>query len=462
MSKNLTEGKPWSLIWRFTLPLLISVIFQQLYTIADSIVAGQFVGETVEDGIRAVAALGVSSPIIMLFIQVANGINAGCAVVISQLFGGGKHVKLKTAITTSIIATVILAAALTIVGFLTSKPLLRLMNTPENVYNDATVYLNIYIAGLIFLFVYNVCTGIFTAMGDSKTPLFFLMASSVANVLLNLVMVIPLQMGVAGLAWATFIAQGISALIVVAVLYFRVKGIKTRHRGPRFSTSMLKTINRVALPTIAQLSFVSVGGLFVQNLINEMGEAAAAGFAASLRVCILGVACMFCPSNAFSAFSAQNIGAGKIERIPTGFKAGFALSAIIILPFVIAFTLFPDFIMGFFIKSGDAPPELLEETLSVGRMFLRFCSPFYFALAVKVMCDAVLRGGGALRPFVIATFVDLFLRVILSYALVPFIGFMGICVGWATGWVVSALMVFFFYKKGVWKDTAFSRRLIKR
>ena len=259
--KDLTEGKPWGLLWRFTVPLLISILFQQMYTLADSVIAGNYIGETVEDGIRAVAAIGVSQPVIMLFIQIANGINAGCAVVISQLFGARENVKLKTAVSTSIIATALLAFSLTFAGILSCKPILRLLNTHQNVFGDAATYLNIYIAGLVFLFIYNVCNGIFTALGDSKTPLYFLMASSVGNVILNLIFVIPLHMGIAGLAWATFIAQGIAALLAAATLYFRIKRIETRHKGPVFSTRMLKTISKVALPTIAQLSFVSVGGL---------------------------------------------------------------------------------------------------------------------------------------------------------------------------------------------------------
>jgi Na+-driven multidrug efflux pump len=170
---------------------------------------------------------------------------------------------------------------------------------------------------------------------------------------------------------------------------------------------------------------------------------------------------MFCPANAFSAFSAQNIGAGKYERIPKGFKNGFILSMMIIVPFMAAYVIFPDFALGLFLSGEDAP-DMLNEAVDVGSRFLSFIAPFYIPLAIKVLCDGVLRGSGALRPFVFATFADLFVRVLLSYILSPFMGFMGISVGWAVGWVLAGAMAIFFYAKGVWRDTVFSRKLINR
>ncbi|MBP1549926.1 MAG: MATE family efflux transporter, partial [Oscillospiraceae bacterium] len=187
MITDLTKGKPSSLIWRFTLPMLISIAFQQMYNICDSIIAGNFIGETAIEGELALAAVGASYPVTMLFIQIANGINGGCAVVISQLFGAKDFVRMKTAVSTSLIATLTLAAILSIAGFIFCEPIMNLLNTQSDIFSDSVLYLRIYIGGLVFLFLYNVCTGIFTALGDSKTPLIFLIISSVANIILDLI-----------------------------------------------------------------------------------------------------------------------------------------------------------------------------------------------------------------------------------------------------------------------------------
>lgn len=201
MIKNLTEGNPTKILWQFTLPMFVSVIFQQLYNIADSVIVGNFAS----NGENALAAVGASYPITMIFMAIAMGCNVGCAVVISQLFGAGRHREMKTAVSTTIIASFTLSIVLTIFGELTSRLMLRMIRTPENIFSDADLYLKIYIGGFIFLFLYNVVTGIFTSLGDSKTPLYFLIGSSVSNIILDWIFVAICHWDVAGVAWATFI-----------------------------------------------------------------------------------------------------------------------------------------------------------------------------------------------------------------------------------------------------------------
>ena len=232
MITDLTEGKPSKILWSFSIPMLLSVVFQQLYNIVDSIVAGKFVGA------QALAAVGASYPITMIFMAIATGANVGAAVIISQLFGAKNFEKLKTSIFTSIISMTVLAAILTIFGIVFCSGMLKMLSTPDNIFSDSMTYLNIYIGGLIFLFLYNICTGVFTAMGDSKTPLYFLIMSSVGNIILDLVFVIVFNMGVAGVGWATFIAQGISSMLAFAVLLKRVHGIKSG-TYKKFSIRML-------------------------------------------------------------------------------------------------------------------------------------------------------------------------------------------------------------------------------
>ena len=455
MITDLTKGKPSSLLWRFTLPLLISIIFQQMYNICDSMIAGNFVGSTPAEGELALAAVGASYPVTMLFIQVANGINSGCAVVISQLFGAKVYVRMKTAVSTSIIATLAIAAVLTAAGLLCCEPIMIALNTDEACFADAVLYLQIYIGGLIFLFLYNVCTGIFTALGDSRTPLIFLIASSVGNIILDLIMVIPMQMGVAGVAWATFIAQGASAVLAAATLFFRLKKISTAHRSPKFSPHMLKTISKIAVPTICQQSFVSVGNLLIQGLVNDMGSAVLAGYSAAIKLNTFAVNIMACISNGISSFTAQNIGAGKSERVPKGYRAGVVFTVICLIPFLVCYLFFADNMIGLFSKEPSA------EALQTGASFLRAATPFYIVLGIKLISDGVLRGAGAMKSFMAATFSDLLLRVILAYILVPNIGFSGFLWAWPIGWGLSAAMSFWFYFRGNWRSTAFSGSLGK-
>ncbi len=455
MITDLTKGKPSSLLWRFTLPLLISIIFQQMYNICDSMIAGNFVGSTPAEGELALAAVGASYPVTMLFIQVANGINSGCAVVISQLFGAKEYVRMKTAVSTSIIATLAIAAVLTAAGLLCCEPIMIALNTDEACFADAVLYLQIYIGGLIFLFLYNVCTGIFTALGDSRTPLIFLIASSVGNIILDLIMVIPMQMGVAGVAWATFIAQGASAVLAAATLFFRLKKISTAHRSPKFSPHMLKTISKIAVPTICQQSFVSVGNLLIQGLVNDMGSAVLAGYSAAIKLNTFAVNIMACISNGISSFTAQNIGAGKSERVPKGYRAGVVFTVICLIPFLVCYLFFADNMIGLFSKEPSA------EALQTGASFLRAATPFYIVLGIKLISDGVLRGAGAMKSFMAATFSDLLLRVILAYILVPNIGFSGFLWAWPIGWGLSAAMSFWFYFRGNWRSTAFSGSLGK-
>ena len=190
MITDMSQGRPAAILWRFTIPMLLSAVFQQLYNVADSVVAGRFVGED------ALAAVGASFPITMIFMAVALGSNTGCSVIISQLFGAKETARMKTAVSTSVIAILALSALLTAGGFLFCEPLMRLLGTPENVFADSQLYLNVYIGGLTFLFLYNICTGVFTALGDSRTPLYFLIASSLANIVMDVVFVVCFHMGV--------------------------------------------------------------------------------------------------------------------------------------------------------------------------------------------------------------------------------------------------------------------------
>lgn len=445
MRIDFTQGNVERKLWAFSIPMLVSVMFQQIYNIADSMIAGRFAGED------ALAAVGASYPITMLFIAVAMGSNIGCSVVISQAFGARDYVRMKTAVTTTYIACAVLSVVLSVAGFLTSGPLLRMIQTPENIFADGQLYLNIYIGGVTFLFLYNICTGIFNAMGDSRTPLIFLIFSSVGNIILDLWFVIGFKAGVAGVAWATFIAQGASSLLSLLVLVLRLRQIPTEGKVPLFSGMMLRKIVVVAVPSILQQSFISVGNMFIQTLVNGFGSAVIAGYSAAIKLNTFAITSFTTLASGLSTFVAQNVGAGQLDRVRRGFVAGVVMAVCVAAPFFVAYFFFSGPMVEMFMENGGS-----AEALLAGQTFLRIVAPFYFVILIKLMADGVLRGSGAMSWFMVATFTDLVLRVVLAYVLsIPFgMGSVGIWSSWPIGWTVSAVMSLVFYIAGVWKRKA--------
>lgn len=437
MVKDLTVGKPEEVLWKFSIPMFISVIFQQMYNIADSVIAGKFAGED------ALAAVGASYPITMIFMAIAVGSNIGCSVVISQLFGGKQFKKMKTAIYTTLIASVVLSLALTVAGLLGTDALMRMIQTPDNIFQDGALYLGIYIGGFLFLFLYNICTGIFQSLGDSKTPLYFLICSSVGNVVLDWVFVAVFHWGVAGVAWATFLAQGVSCVLAFITLMFRLRGIETDGPVPKFEWDMLGRVGMIAVPSILQQSFISIGNIFIQSLINGYGSSVIAGYSAAVKLNTFTITSFTTLANGLSSFTAQNIGAGEIERVKKGLRAGMKLALGVALPFFIAFFLGNAMISMFMEEGGTT-------AMDIGVTFLKVVSPFYFVISLKLMADGVLRGAGDMKRFMIATFTDLILRVVLSYVLAAEMGTMGIWISWPIGWTAATILSVGFYLSGKW------------
>lgn len=439
MNKDLTQGSPAAVLWRFSIPMFISVIFQQMYNIADSVIAGKFAGED------ALAAVGASYPITMIFMAIAVGSNIGCSVVISNLFGAQEYKRMKTAVSTTLLASLALSVFLTVAGLAGTRALMRMVNTPDNIFEDGALYLAIYVGGFTFLFLYNVATGIFTALGDSRTPLYFLIGSSLGNIALDYVFVRYFQWGVAGVAWATFIAQGIACVLAVWAVIVRLQNVPTDGKAPLFSMSMLRRIAVIAIPSILQQSFISVGNIFIQGIVNSYGSSVIAGYSAAVKLNTFALTSFTTLGNGISNFTAQNLGAGKPDRVRQGFRAGAVMTLLAAVPFFVAYFVFGRQMIFLFMTSDSG------KALSTGVEFLRIISPFYFAICVKLMADGVLRGGGAMKEFMVATFSDLILRVILAFVFSAIWQERGIWLSWPLGWVVAAVMSLAFYKKGVWK-----------
>ena len=435
MITDLTKDHPTRTLWRFLLPLFLSVMFQQFYNIADSMIAGRFAGE------NALAAVGASYPITIIFMAFAVGSNLGTSVVVSKLFVAKDFKNMKTAISTSIISCGVLSLVLTLFGILFCPLMMRLIHTPLDIFSDGVLYLKIYVYGLAFLIFYNVATGIFTALGDSKTPLYFLIGSSVGNIILDYMFVAVFHMGVAGVAWATFIAQGVSALLALCTLFIRLKAIKNPEKSALFSANILKQILAIAIPSIMQQSVLSVGNLFVQDIVNQFGSSVIAGYSAAIKLNTFAINSFMSLGSCLSSYTAQNIGARKPDRIPLGFRSGVRLSLIAAVPFFILYFFFGRSIMGMFLKDGSI------EAIKSGMDFMKIVSPFYFMIAIKLMTDGVLRGAGAMSYFVMATVPDLILRILIADFLTRWFGSTGIWMAWPFGWIVATILTIIFYKK---------------
>lgn len=435
MVTDLTKGHPDKTLWRFWLPMMFSVAFQQIYNIADSMIAGKFAGED------ALAAVGASYPITVIFMAFAVGMNLGASVIVSRLFGAGDRKGVKRAVTTAFASSLSLAVILTVYGYFFCRNMMEWIHTPQNIMQDGVLYLKIYVFGLIFLMLYNVCTGIFTALGDSRTPLWFLLGSSAGNIVLDLLFVAKLHWGVAGVAWATFIAQGISAVLALVTLLVRLQKFAGTERVPLFDRKLFVQILAIAVPSILQQSVLSVGNLFVQDIVNRYGSAVVAGYSGAIKLNTFAINIFMTLGSCLSSYTAQNIGAGKQERIPMGFRTGLKLSELTALPFVVLYFGLSQQMMGLFLNAESSA------AIHAGVMFLRIVSPWYFMIVVKLMTDGIIRGSGAMIYFVIATIPDLILRIGFALMLSPRFGSTGIWMAWPFGWIAATVLTIIFYRK---------------
>lgn len=433
MNKDLTVGKEEHVLWKFAIPLFGSIIFQQMYNIADSLVAGKFIGE------KALAAVGNSYEITLIYLAFAFGCNIGCSVIVSQLFGAKKYRDLRTAVYTTFISSGILCLILMLLGFTCAVPLLHLIHTSDEIMADSLLYLNIYTGGLVFLFFYNIATGIFSAMGDSKTPFIFLAISSTSNVFVDILFVNAFHMGVAGVAWATFICQGVSAVLAMVAVLKRIYQLHSHEKAALFSYDIFKKIVVIAVPSILQQSFISVGNIVIQSVINSFGTSVTAGYAASVKLNNLVITSFTTLGNAMSNFTAQNIGASKPKRIKKGFWGGLEMVYFICIPVICLYQFGGRTMVHLFMNtdSGNA--------INVGIQFLRIISPFYIVVSTKLIADGVLRGIGSMKQFMIATFTDLILRVVLAVILSKEFGVVGIWCAWPIGWIIGTIVSVFFY-----------------
>lgn len=434
----LVQKKPFFALFIFSLPIIIGNLFQQTYTMADSAIAGRFVGE------KALAAIGASYSLTNIFICVAIGGGIGASVIISRYFGAKSYEKMKTAIFTSLISFLAVSVLLGVFGLIFSRGIMTALNTPADTLDMAVEYLNIYFLGLPFLFMYNVLSAIFNALGKSKIPLAFLIFSSLFNILLDWISVTTFRMGIAGVAWATLIAQGISTMLSFVVLLKLLKGFDGKFTA--FDKSELLPMAKIALPSILQQSTVSIGMMLVQSVVNGFGSEALAGFSAAMRIESMCIVPMTGIGNAVSSYTAQNIGANKKERVVTGYHAANLMVVICAVLICVILQLFHTPIIKMFL--GD---DGTATAIQTGNEYLVFMGWFFCLIGFKMAVDGLLRGAGDMKMFTVANLVNLAIRVAVSMMLAPRFGiafvWYAVPVGWFANWVIS----FAQYRTGKWQ-----------
>ena len=435
----LISDNPLKAILVFSLPMMIGNFFQQFYTMADSMIVGRFIGE------EALAAVGASYALTTVFISIAIGGGAGASVLTSQAFGAGNGAAVKESISVSLISFLILSLVLGILGVIFTPKIINALNTPANIRSDAIAYLRIYLLGLPFLFMYNILSSIFNALGKSRIPLYLLIFSSILNILLDVIAVTALDMGVSGAAWATLIAQAVSAAISFHLLLRTLRRIDGKI-SRMFSFQTLRSMSAIALPSILQQSVIAFGMMLVQGVVNGFGSEVLAGYSAAIRVDSIATVPTGAIGNALSSYTAQNIGARKEERIIKGYHLSYFLIIFFSALICLILQLFNEKIIGLFLGSDGS-----LEAYATGIAYLRYLSWFYPILGFAFITGGVLRGAGTMKLFTIASISNLTLRVLGAVLLASRYGVSIIWEVVPAGWAVYFGICLYAYRKGNWK-----------
>ena len=434
----LIEEKPLKALLILALPMIAGNIFQQFYTMADSMIVGRLVGE------NALASIGASYALTTVFISIAIGGGVGSSVITSRAFGAKDYQKVKDSAKTAIISFLVIGGLLASFGLAFSENILVLLNTPEEIMEEADVYLGIYFLGLPFLFLYNVLSSVFNALGKSKVPLYLLIFSSSLNIVLDLWMVGPLEMGVAGAAWATLISQGISALISLFVMV-RLLATYESEKKARFAPVLIKSMARIALPSILQQSTISIGMMLVQSVVNSFGPMMLAGYSAGMRIESIAVVPFSQMGNAMSSFAAQNIGAKKEERVNEGYRKAHLIVFASALVICVILEFSHEFLISLFLEDGGS-----REALATGSAYLQFVGFFFVFIGLKMITDGLLRAYGKMTAFTTANILNLTFRVVFSFLMAPRYGISMVWVALPIGWLINYLVsysAFTYYKR---------------
>ena len=442
--KNMTQGPIIRLLIQFSIPLLIGQLFQQLYNTVDTLVVGNFVGK------EALAAVGSTGSIINMLIGVFMGFSMGANVIIAQYYGARDEKAVHDTVHTTIVMSLFFSVILTAVGIAFVPLMLRLMDTPDDVFQEAVTYLRIFFSGITGLILYNMGSGILRAVGDSKRPLWFLIFSAVMNIILDLVFVIALNMGVSGVAWATVISQLLSSALILIVL--------SRTSGPyrliwshlKINREILINVLKIGLPSSVQQGLTAFSNVFVQSYINRFGSAYMAGYSAYGKVDVFALLPLQAISMASTTFVGQNIGAGNIPRAKKGIKSALLLSIGCTVVLIIPMMLFAPQLISLF----NSDPEVIY----YGALYMRFTSPFYLAVCINQILVGALRGSGDTRApmfIMLGSFVVFRQIYLLIFSRIFVDNFFPIIFAYPAGWILCSVLVYIYYKRSHWEHRRF-------
>ena len=435
--KDLTSGHEGKSILLFTLPMLIGALFQQLYNTADSIIVGQFIGK------EAMAAVSGANPIMFLLTSLLTGITLGFSILVSQYYGSKNMVKVKNTIDTTYIFVFISSIIITFLGIALCEPILKLMNTPEDILYSSKIYLIIIFAGTIFSAGYNSVSAILRGLGDSKNPLYFLIIATILNIILDIVFIIYLKMDIAGAALATVIAQGVSFIFSIIYLNKKHKLFNIKFKGMKFNNGIFNKGLKLGIPSAIQQMLFSFGNIALQSLVNSYGSSAMASFGAGLRIESFISLPIINLGAAISTFVAQNKGAKKFDRIKNGLKYSIYMSIVMAITVAILFSLFAKELIMMF--NSDS------EVLQIGSRYLNTIGPFFIFICISFMLTSAIKGAGNAVFPLISSIISLWLaRLPGAYFFSNLLGVDGIWIGIPVGWIIGFIITVIYYKKANW------------
>jgi putative MATE family efflux protein len=436
--QDLTNGNEGKLIFKFAAPMLLGNVFQQLFSVVDSVVVGNFVGK------EALAAIGASFPIVFMLVSLIMGLVMGITVIISQYFGAKNFDRVISAIDTMYIASAVGGLLATAAGLLSAEPLLKLLGTPVEIMPQATQYLRIYFSGIIIFFGFNGTSAVLRGLGDSKTPLYFLIIATVVNIILDLLFVAVFGWGIAGAAYATLIANGIAFGLAIYWLNKTHKLIRITFSGLRFDKEIFAQSIRIGLPTGIQQTLISIGNLALVGIVNKFGTNVLAGFSVANRIDMLATIPAMSFSQALSTFVGQNIGAKKTERIRTGLISTLKMAGSVTIVTTVFIVLWGNLLMRMFTKD--------LEVIRIGDQYLTIVSTFYFMFTLMFIFSGIMRGAGdTFFPMIFSLISLWIIRIPLAYMLSGRIGASGIWWAIPAGWLIGLMLSFFYYRTGRWK-----------
>ncbi|MBR5708220.1 MAG: MATE family efflux transporter [Oscillospiraceae bacterium] len=439
MVNDLTNGSPFRVILKFSIPLLISTALQQLYNIVDSVIVGQFTGSS------GLAAIGAAYPVTLFYIAVATGTAMGCSVVISQLFGAQRYKELKSAVSTALISLAVFGAVLALAGVLLARPLMLLLRASGETLDGSSVYLAIYSAGVLPMLIYNAASSVFTGLGNPRLPLLLLLFSSVLNIVLDLVAVAVMGLGVLGAAWATTISQLAAAVLACVLLFTKLRKTFTEIGSQAFSGRLFREMTRIAVPCIFQQACVALAHTIVQSIVNTYSTSVIAGYEAASKLHNFAYMSFNTLGTALSTFVAQNHGAGKSDRIIKGYNVSTLICFVLTLVVIALMQIFPRQLLGIFTDSGAYP-----EVITTGVKFLRIISPDYLLICLIITTGGYLRGVGRARDFFLLTVMDFAIRVAMCFALTKWLNsYTGLFWAWYCGSAADCLLCFIIWLRAV-------------